>query len=179
MATMHPGDCSSQDSPPPIAGAFYIEFDNNLGPKLCAQHPENTFTPELLGDVGDYVIPKPECCGNLLSFEAGGMTIVGHPMQISGNKYARNNFFFNVGFIFDSSVECMAYNTLVAKLARYFQSMEEESGYLTSETEPHCVDEILRQATTTDPILPPPYSLYYHLVHGSPSDGPPTGREDI
>ena len=33
------------------------------------------------------------------------------------------------------------------KLARYFQSMEEESGYLTSDTEPHSVDEILRQET--------------------------------
>ena len=54
----------------------------------------------MLEDVGDYVIPKvsvkqtmtklmwllcqPDCCGKLLTIEANGMIIMGHPMQIQG-----------------------------------------------------------------------------------------------
>ena len=59
-----------------IVGAFYIEFDNKLGPKIGAQYPErcdtrctvdsdqargSVFPTELLEDVGDYIIPKEPC----------------------------------------------------------------------------------------------------------------------
>lgn len=76
---------------------FYVEFDNKLGPKICAEYPEEEgwFTPRispylvvhgrisrvrgvcgsrvglqngnLFDSVSDYLIPKIDCCGKLVT----------------------------------------------------------------------------------------------------------------
>jgi len=124
----------------PLLGAFYIEFDNKIGPKLQAQYPDDKFTPELLEDVKDYVIPKPDCCGTLLTIEAHDLAIIGHPVQIQGQHYLRHNFFFNVGFLLEPSTDTQNITPLVAKLAQYFSTLETESGFLSAENK----DEVRR-----------------------------------
>ena len=121
----------------------------------------------------------------MLTVDAAGLTVMGHPMQIQGHhhsvvtwqcdtftvhcvvgqQYLRHNFFFNVGFLFsdasDSSVlqtvsttthdsaPSQAHAPLVAKLARYFRSLEIESGFLSNDDTKQQVAEILYYSSTS------------------------------
>lgn len=133
-----------------ILAAFYVRFDNKIGPKLCAVSGDSELYPEslpesnrldkltmeeVLEDLGDYLIPKPDCCGKILSIEAAGFTVMGQPMLIQGNQYERYNFLYNVAFLFDADAECQVYAPLVTKLARYFETLEVESGFLSDEAQ--------------------------------------------
>lgn len=118
--------------------AFYVEFDNTLGPKVCAEFPEDEEgislqTGDLFDSISDYLIPKIDCCGKLLTVTALGVTVIGHPSQLQGPQYARNNFFFNVGFLISDEMSPTVYEPLVSKLAYYLTSLEMESSFLSKD----------------------------------------------
>lgn len=116
--------------------AFYVEFDNKLGHKVCAEYPEEEgagLQGRLFDSITDYLIPKIDCCNKLLTVTAFGVTVIGHPTQLQGAQYARNNFFFNVGFLIPDDISSAPYEPLVSKLAHYLQALEIESNFLSKD----------------------------------------------
>lgn len=134
-----PAKASSRSSQPPrTLTAFYVEFDNTLGPKVCAEFPEDEEgislqTGDLFDSISEYLIPKSDCCGKLLTVTALGVTVIGHPSQLEGAQYARNNFLFNVGFLISDDISPAPYEPLVSKLAYYLTSLEMESSFLSKD----------------------------------------------
>lgn len=62
-----------------------------------------------------------------------GVTVIGHPSQLEGAQYARNNFLFNVGFLISDDISPAPYEPLVSKLAYYLTSLEMESSFLSKD----------------------------------------------
>jgi hypothetical protein len=81
---------------------FIAHFNEQTGPKLIAKYPK---TFNLLNDVSlncysDYIIPKPELCGNIITVEfSENFYIIGLPCEIYNDLYKRKKVEFNFGLI--------------------------------------------------------------------------------
>lgn len=58
--------------------------------------------------------------------------ILGFPVKIDDNKYARNAFRFNLCFVCNSDTRTVQYEHVVTKFSEYLMAMEIESGFLSS-----------------------------------------------
>ena len=75
--------------------------------------------------ISEYIIPKPELCGRLVTLYADDYKIMGLPVLIEDSKlYERNNFLFNLCFVFDKNASTTCYNQVIQKIAREFRNME-------------------------------------------------------
>lgn len=94
-----------------------------------------------------------------------GYKIVGYPVRIDSQRYARNAFYFNLCFVCDSWARSVQYEPVVKKLAEYlvcffffllwigipwivrcFQiMMEDETGFLSKEENKTRIQELLIQ----------------------------------
>ncbi|GAA5862907.1 hypothetical protein JCM3774_006683 [Rhodotorula dairenensis] len=88
----------------------------------------------------DFVIPKPELCGHLITKATRTSKILGFPIRIvdeekyhgSKSVYNRNAFIFNVCFVFERDAELSVYEPVVRKTGRSLSALEERSSLLSS-----------------------------------------------
>lgn len=62
------------------------------------------------------------CRNTRIGRNALGYKIVGYPVQIHNQRYARNAFYFNLCFVCDSWARTIQYEPVVKKLSEYFVS---------------------------------------------------------
>jgi len=75
--------------------------------------------------ISEYIIPKPELCGRLVTIYADDFKIIGLPVSIEdSNLYERNNFLFNLCFVFDKGAPTASYNQVIQKISRELRSIE-------------------------------------------------------
>ncbi len=75
--------------------------------------------------ISDYIIPKPELCGRLVTiFLNAKFKVVGFPVLLEGPKYERNNLLFNLCFIFERGSPTGAYDQVIRKIARELTNLE-------------------------------------------------------
>eukprot|EP00158_Paraphelidium_tribonemae_P004119 Partr_v1_DN26583_c0_g1_i2_m3423 putative nitrogen permease regulator-like 2 (S. cerevisiae) len=94
----------------------------------------------LIDDISEYIIPKQDLCGHLVTLRHKSVTILGCPMIIEDSKYPRNAFLFNMAFLFDnnstsptstSSSGIHVYENIVYKVALFLRRLEVESEFLS------------------------------------------------
>lgn len=138
---------------------FLAEFDNEAGPVLRCQAPENFLTSDQFDCISQYLITKKQFCGRLITLTAFGKRIMGFPVCIEDPKYGRNALIFNVGLILSlptqnnrctgrrhggSGGDPAAFGAVVGKLANTLRTMECESGTLSEPGHRGEVARILR-----------------------------------
>lgn len=55
---------------PTLLGIFFAEFHPVQGPKVTFQAPEGLLKNDTFESISDYVIPKPQLCGRLVTLYA-------------------------------------------------------------------------------------------------------------
>lgn len=119
---------------PRLVGLFFSVFDNTSGPQLVYEVPEGALSshppdhpdePSLFElTASDYVIPKEGLCGHLVTICTKRHKLLGFPVALASEEYARNVFVFNVSFVFDRDAELAAYEPLVRKTGRVLRALE-------------------------------------------------------
>ncbi|GAA5888956.1 hypothetical protein JCM5296_002755 [Sporobolomyces johnsonii] len=144
-----PGDsaASTLSPPPPNSG-------RDAGVAATGE-PIVRSTPVLFdfSSVIDFVIPKPELCGHLITKATRTSKILGLPIRIvdedkyhhSKAVYNRNAFIFNVCFVFERDAELSVYEPVVWKTARQLGQMEESSSLLSSPPPSFSMANLLEQ----------------------------------
>ncbi|PKI83978.1 Npr2p [Malassezia vespertilionis] len=142
---------------PRLEATFLAIFHPVDGPKVLFQMPEDTFsacsTPDMpfarvqrgpmldFASLSDYVIPKEPLCGHMITCEVRSRSsahsgcsykVLGFPVMLQqADKYQRNNFIFNLCFVFDSRAIITAYEPIVRKCGRALRALEEESSFVS------------------------------------------------
>lgn len=112
---------------------FLSEFHPVAGSKISCQVPEGYVSKEIFDAVNVYIIPKPQLQRCILTVNVLGFKIVGYPIRIDSQKYARNAFYFNLCFVCDAWARSVQYEPVVKKLSEYLTMMEEETGFLSKD----------------------------------------------
>ncbi|EDO18085.1 hypothetical protein Kpol_1045p72 [Vanderwaltozyma polyspora DSM 70294] len=117
----------------PIHTIFYSVFHPTEGPKVCYQFPPNNLDNYSINfdSIRSYVIPKPQLCNKLLTLKYGNYRIIGYPITINCSIYARNNFSFNLVFVFPYECKTSPYESVIVKLGKMFRVLEEQSQFLS------------------------------------------------
>jgi hypothetical protein len=131
-----------------LRAVLYSEFDPIAGPKLSHQVPEGTMGKETFEAITDYIITKPQLCGKLISMTACGMKVMGFPVCLEHNKFARNALWFNVCFVFDPDADVSVYKPVLRKLANIFIALECESEFLSHTATGDRLRKLLEQIFT-------------------------------
>ncbi|KAM0754091.1 nitrogen permease regulator Npr2 [Meredithblackwellia eburnea MCA 4105] len=87
----------------------------------------------------DFVIPKPELCGHLVTKATRTSKVLGFPIRIfdeakyhKGKEvYNRNAFIFNLCFVFERDAEVSGFEPIVRKAGRTLRDMEEAVSLLS------------------------------------------------
>lgn len=101
----------------------------------------------------DFVIPKPELCGHLITKATRTSKILGFPVRIVDEEkyhgsqavYNRNAFIFNLCFVFERDAELSVYEPVVRKTGRTLREMEEQSSLLSSPPPTFSMANLLEQ----------------------------------
>lgn len=67
-------------------------------------HTHRLLAPEIFDSISEYVITKPQLCGKVLGIRTNDAIVLGCPVCVEHPKYQRNALFFNLGFVFPSSM---------------------------------------------------------------------------
>ncbi|KAK2142866.1 hypothetical protein LSH36_903g00084 [Paralvinella palmiformis] len=126
-----------------ISCIFFSEFHPTAGPKIVYQVPENYISKDEFDTVHVYIITKPQLKDRIITIDVLGHKIVGCPVYIENPKYDRNKLIFNLCFVFDCQTNTLRYESVVKKLAGYLTTLENESGFLSSEETKKQLPEIL------------------------------------
>ncbi|ORY26339.1 nitrogen permease regulator 2-domain-containing protein [Naematelia encephala] len=110
-----------------------------------AESPLSTFLD--FSPISDYVIPKKSLHGKLVSLLTTGFDdgerveyrIMGFPSVLTGEggRYQRNEYMWNLCFVFHASSSLEAFEPVVRKCARILRSAELDSAYLSSPNPDH------------------------------------------
>lgn len=76
--------------------------------------------------VKNYIIPKGPLCNRLITLKVDQYRIVGFPVQITAQHYARNSFSFNFCFVFNYEHDTLPYESAIKRLGRMFKNLEEQ-----------------------------------------------------
>ncbi|KAL2918923.1 Nitrogen permease regulator 2 [Polyrhizophydium stewartii] len=88
--------------------------------------------PELdFASLSEYLIPKTDMCNRLVSISTTAYKILGYPVLINHKKYHRNDFRFNLCFVFRRGDNTSCYDQVVTKMARFLHSLELESEFVS------------------------------------------------
>ncbi|BGP14087.1 hypothetical protein JCM10213_002382 [Rhodosporidiobolus nylandii] len=131
-------------SPPPASGA-----GDASGEPVVRSNPVLFDFASII----DFVIPKPELCGHLITKATRTSKILGLPVRIvdeekyHGSKsiYNRNAFIFNVCFIFERDAELSVFEPVVRKTGRTLRAMEESSSLLSNPPPDFSMANLLEQ----------------------------------
>lgn len=137
----------------PIVSIFYAVFHPTEGTKIVHQFPENLISTSstinnddnnYLDDdvttaglfnfdtVKNYVIPKPQLCNQLLSFKINNYKVIGYPVNMVNDHYARNSFNFNFCFVFNYELgDVSPYEPAIKRMGQMFQVLEEQNFILS------------------------------------------------
>jgi nitrogen permease regulator 2-like protein len=85
--------------------------------------PSGTRTLFNFEDISQYVIPRRELCGRLVTCSTAEHRIMGFPMALRG-KYERNYFEYNLCFVFERGADLSCYEPIVRKVSRVLTSCE-------------------------------------------------------
>ncbi|KAI8138520.1 nitrogen permease regulator 2 [Fennellomyces sp. T-0311] len=146
---------------PRIHCIFYAVFDVVKGSIVKHQVPEGsvasqkpgTNVPRPLIDfeaIREYIIPKPQLYKRLVTISTDKYKIMGCPVAINNHeKYQsiRNEFRFNLCFVFERSAETSSYEAVVRKLARVLEVLEVECDFLSHDasSESRTVQNVIEQ----------------------------------
>ncbi|XP_055372407.1 GATOR complex protein NPRL2 [Condylostylus longicornis] len=126
---------------------FLSKFHPTEGSKISCQVPENFISKEIFDAVNVYIIPKPQLQRCVMTVNTLGVKILGYPVKIDSQKYARNAFYFNLCFVCDAVSRTNQYEPVVKKLSEYLIIMEEESEFLSK------IDDKIRLQRLLEKIL--------------------------
>ncbi|WVQ85332.1 hypothetical protein IAT38_007497 [Cryptococcus sp. DSM 104549] len=111
-------------------------------PSPTAQRTLLNFAP-----ISEYVIPKKALHGRLVTLLTNGFDdedaveyrVMGFPnvMQGEGGRYMRNEYMWNLCFVFHASSSLEAFEPIVRKCARILRSAERDSSYLSNPAPKH------------------------------------------
>ncbi|ORY90531.1 nitrogen permease regulator 2-domain-containing protein [Syncephalastrum racemosum] len=145
---------------PRIHAVFYAVFNVIKGTVCKHQVPEGSVTPytpvnaiKPLIDfeaISEYIIPKELLYNRLVIINTETYKVMGCPVVIHDHvKYgdARNEFRFNLCFIFERSAETSSYEAVVRKLARVLEALEIECDFLSQDAnlETRTVQNVIEQ----------------------------------
>ena len=86
-----------------------------------------------------------ELSGKIITLSTHDMHIMTSPTQITDERYERNSLLFSVGFVLRRAADPRPFRPLISKLARTLQSMEVESGVLSSPTKEQSIQPLLEK----------------------------------
>ncbi|ODQ48792.1 hypothetical protein PICMEDRAFT_27163, partial [Pichia membranifaciens NRRL Y-2026] len=121
----------------PIIAMFYSVFHPTEGTKVIHQVPSGVIVPpsnEPLFDfdtIKNYVIPKPSLCNKLITLKIDKYRILGFPVNIYAQQYARNSFGFNFCFVFSYESDTTPYEGNIKRIGKMFRALEEQSQLLS------------------------------------------------
>lgn len=95
-------------------------------------------------DISKYVMPSSALCGRLVMCATRNHRIIGFPMNLWG-AYPRNEFRYNLCFVFERSADLSCYEPIVRKASRVLTACEKESKYLSSPENSPAIHAILEQ----------------------------------
>ena len=122
-------------TPPRLVSVFFTMFDEELGPSLLYEVPEGSIKPlpnstPLIdfSSIIEYIIPKADLCGHLVSICTGPYIVMGVPVMLRDKKYKRQMLVFNLSFVFDRNADTSSYEPVARKIARVLASLEVRFG---------------------------------------------------
>ncbi|ORZ12259.1 nitrogen permease regulator 2 [Absidia repens] len=140
---------------PRIHSIFYAVFDIIKGTVVKHQVPEGSQTGsnKPLIDfeaISEYIIPKNQLYKRLVTISTGNYKVMGCPVVLHDHeKYRnlRNEFRFNLCFIFDDQAETTSYEAVVRKLSRVLEGLELECDFLSQDanSESKTVQNVIEQ----------------------------------
>lgn len=84
--------------------------------------------------ISDYIIPRQEFCGGVVSICTNHHRIIGYPVcVVDPSKYDRNEYIFNFCLVLEEDVEMSGYQDVVRMLAALFEDLEIQDSLLSSE----------------------------------------------
>lgn len=129
---------------PRIHSIFYAVFDIIKGTVVKHQVPEGSITrqPEkqetgkTLIDfeaISEYIIPKKQLYKRLVTICTNGYKVMGCPVVLHDHekyRHFRNEFRFNLCFVFEQDAETSSYEAVVRKLSRVLEGLEVYTHFL-------------------------------------------------
>ncbi|OAD74380.1 hypothetical protein PHYBLDRAFT_99189, partial [Phycomyces blakesleeanus NRRL 1555(-)] len=134
---------------PRIHSIFYAVFDIIKGTVVQHQVPEGSITPLANQEesttkpliefeaISEYVIPKKQLYKRLVTICTNNYKVMGCPVILNDHvKYRdfRNEFRFNLCFVFERDAETSSYEAVVRKLSRVLEGLEVRNSSKYSET---------------------------------------------
>ncbi|KFY98537.1 hypothetical protein V500_01637 [Pseudogymnoascus sp. VKM F-4518 (FW-2643)] len=127
-----------------ILGIFYARFLPQEGIKIVHQKPPGCIVPEegyenaqllYFDAVTDFVIPRQSFCNRYITGRdpSGQYRILGFPVCVHNEKYARNEFIFNFGIVISTDHDTAPYEPVIRRLATTFTEMEVQTQFLSQE----------------------------------------------
>ncbi|CAG9802983.1 unnamed protein product [Chironomus riparius] len=112
---------------------FLSEFHATAGSKITCQSPQNFISKHAFDLINAYILPKRELERQVLTVNTLGIKIVGYPVKIDHEKYARNAFYFNICFVCDHYCRSVQYEPIVKKLCEFLIMMEMQYSFLSND----------------------------------------------
>lgn len=123
---------------PRIHSIFYAVFDIIKGTVVKHQVPEGSITPQIdtttdaktlidFEAISEYIIPKKQLYKRLVTICTNGYKVMGCPVVLHDHekyRHFRNEFRFNLCFVFEQDAETSSYEAVVRKLSRVFEGLE-------------------------------------------------------
>lgn len=130
---------------PRIHSIFYAVFDIIKGTVVKHQVPEGSITRQLNHDsttqrnettgktlidfeaISEYIIPKKQLYKRLVTICTNGYKVMGCPVVLHDHekyRHFRNEFRFNLCFVFEQDAETSSYEAAVRKLSRVLEGLE-------------------------------------------------------
>jgi hypothetical protein len=113
-------------------GIFYSVFDNTVGPQIVSQVPAHEISETLFEQISNYVFPKRELLGSIVSVTTNGVQIMSCSYSLESPKYLRHRFSFAFGMVFSQDEDSGPYQPVLHKMAKTFSKLEQESGFLSA-----------------------------------------------
>ncbi|KAG2236466.1 hypothetical protein INT48_003257 [Thamnidium elegans] len=149
---------------PRIHSIFYAVFDIIKGTVVKHQVPEGSITPQSTQDalnestktlidfeaISEYIIPKKQLYKRLVTICTNGYKVMGCPVVLHDHekyRHFRNEFRFNLCFVFEQDAETSSYEAVVRKLSRVLEGLELECNFLSKDvsSESQTVQNVIEQ----------------------------------
>lgn len=146
---------------PRIHSIFYAVFDIIKGTVVKHQVPEGSITPQIdtttdaktlidFEAISEYIIPKKQLYKRLVTICTNGYKVMGCPVVLHDHekyRHFRNEFRFNLCFVFEQDAETSSYEAVVRKLSRVFEGLELECDFLSKDasSESQTVQNVIEQ----------------------------------
>ncbi|OBZ85444.1 Nitrogen permease regulator 2 [Choanephora cucurbitarum] len=150
---------------PRIHSIFYAVFDIIKGTVVKHQVPEGSITPQVhnsesdlqsnntlidFESISEYIIPKKQLYKRLVTLSTNGYKVMGCPVVLNDHeryRHFRNEFRFNLCFVFEEDAETSSYEAVVRKLSRVLEGLELECNFLSKEisSEAQTIQNVIEQ----------------------------------